>query len=332
MRMRSPLALLAVLAALPAAAASIDAATVAGVVDTFAKKIADNYVSAEAGKRAAADLRAALQRGEFKDMQDDDAFADKLSSVAQASLKDAHLDVMALPEDLEADRLPGEVPRADPASAARLGSAMQEAAKLNYGFRKSERLDGNIAYLAIDSFTQPEVAQQAVAYEMSRVRDASALIIDLRANGGGSARTGLLVAAYLFDDKPVHLADLVTRGWQRTEPLWTSPVASDLRFGARKPVYILIGKDTFSAAEGFAYALQANKRATIVGESSKGGAHQARGFRIGTRLLASIPAGLTLSPVTHRDWEGSGVQPDVKLAADKALEQATALARKAIGR
>jgi C-terminal processing protease CtpA/Prc len=98
------------------------------------------------------------------------------------------------------------------------------------------------------------------------------------------------------------------------------------RFGADKPVYVLTSNKTFSAAEDFTYNLQAIKRITVVGETSGGGAHPIQPFRIDPNLVAVIPIGRSINPITKADWEGAGVKPDVAIAADKALAKANALA------
>lgn len=91
---------------------------------------------------------------------------------------------------------------------------------------------------------------------------------------------------------------------------------------------ILAGPDTMSAGEDFAYTMQALKRATVIGEPTWGGAHPARPYRLGDHFYAVIPDRRTISPVTHSNWEGIGVIPDIKSTPDKAL----ALAREELQR
>ena len=54
---------------------------------------------------------------------------------------------------------------------------------------------------------------------------------------------------------------------------------------------MLTSGETFSAAEDFAYNLQAIKRITVVGEPTGGGAHPIQPFRISQNLVAVIPVG-----------------------------------------
>jgi C-terminal processing protease CtpA/Prc len=91
------------------------------------------------------------------------------------------------------------------------------------------------------------------------------------------------------------------------------------RYGGKKPVFILAGPGTMSAGEDFAYTMQALKRATVIGERTWGGAHPARPYRLGEHFFAVIPSRRTISPITHTNWEGVGVTPDIAAAPDKAL-------------
>jgi C-terminal processing protease CtpA/Prc len=72
------------------------------------------------------------------------------------------------------------------------------------------------------------------------------------------------------------------------------------------------------------------KRATIVGETTGGGAHPVRGHRITEHFSIGVPFARAVNPVTHTDWEGTGVEPDVKVDAPQALEVATKLAAERI--
>ena len=83
----------------------------------------------------------------------------------------------------------------------------------------------------------------------------------------------------------------------------------------------------FSAAEDFAYSLQALKRAVIVGEATKGGAHPIDVFIVESSILTQIAIGKSINPITESNWEGDEVQPDVAVPADQALETALKLAR-----
>jgi C-terminal processing protease CtpA/Prc len=90
---------------------------------------------------------------------------------------------------------------------------------------------------------------------------------------------------------------------------------------------VLTSKRTFSGGEEFAYALQSLHRATIVGETTGGGANPGRGFPLPYNLTVFVPTGRAINPITKTNWEGVGVKPDVAVDADRALDVALGLAR-----
>jgi hypothetical protein len=308
----------------------LDAATRTQVVETLAARMAQHYVDAATGIRVAGVLRQRLATHDYDGVADAEGLADRLTKELRELTRDEHTRVAYMEQALEPDRPQTLVPNPGKDDLdgwiRRLDRMLHEAHASQFGFPDSRRLANKVAYVRIDEFAEPMLAGRTVAAEMAAVSDAAALIIDLRANGGGNPETVALLCAYLFDDKPVHLNDQLTRGIGRVLPVWTQPVASDQRFGSRKPVYVLVGAETFSAAENLAYTLQALGRATVVGAPTRGGAHGGRGFRLADHFIASVPNRRTVNPVTHADWEGNGVQPDVRVDAARALETALALA------
>ena len=174
-------------------------------------------------------------------------------------------------------------------------------------------------------------AGETATAAMSFVANTDALIIDLRENGGGSPDMVALVCSYLFGAHPVHLNDLYFRPENSTHQWWTLPYVPGQRY-ENKPVYVLTSKRTFSAAEEFTYNLKSLKRATIVGETTGGGAHPGGPRRINEHFTMFLPSGRAINPVTKTNWEGTGVAPDVSVSAEKALNTAYLAALKTIAR
>jgi C-terminal processing protease CtpA/Prc len=106
------------------------------------------------------------------------------------------------------------------------------------------------------------------------------------------------------------------------EELWTQPEVVGERYGEDKPIYVLTSHKTFSAAEEFAYDLQALGRATIVGETTRGGANPGQPFELAADFTVLIPIGEAVNPITKTNWEGTGVNPDVAVPEEKAFETA----------
>lgn len=279
------------------------------LVDSIGRALNARYVFPEVATRMDADLHARVGRGEFDAVTDPSSFAQILTTDLQAISHDRHLRVR-----IGAPGRPG-----GPASRSDGPTGV---------FGRSERLESDIAYVDIVSFGFPaDAVREDASRVMSAVADAKALILDLRSNGGGDPFTVALVASYLFGDKPVHLNSLYFRPANRTDDFFTDPDVSGKKFGPDKPVFVLTSSRTFSGAEEFAYDLQTQKRATIVGETTGGGANPGGPVRLPYGLTLFVPTGRAINPITKTNWEGVGVKPDVPVAADTALDVAQRLAR-----
>jgi C-terminal processing protease CtpA/Prc len=87
-------------------------------------------------------------------------------------------------------------------------------------------------------------------------------------------------------------------------------------------VYVLTSDQTFSGAEEFAYDLQTQRRGEVVGDTTGGGAHPGGMRRVSEHFGVWVPSGRAVNPVTGTNWEGTGVRPDVPVAASDALRTA----------
>jgi C-terminal processing protease CtpA/Prc len=188
-------------------------------------------------------------------------------------------------------------------------------------------MDGNIGYIELRGFNDHEAGAETVAAAMTFLANTEAIIFDLRQNGGGSPFMVALISSYLFGDKPVHLNDLYWRKGDRTDEFWTKPAAAAKKF-PDKDVYVLTSNRTFSAGEEFTYTLKNLKRAVIVGETTGGGAHPGGMERLSEHFGVFIPAGRAINPISKTNWEGTGVEPDVKVPREQALKVAYLMALK----
>jgi len=196
----------------------------------------------------------------------------------------------------------------------------------SYDINRVERLVGNVGYVQLFGFEPPEFAGDALAAALTLVAHTDALILDLRHNQGGSAAMVTLLCSYLLPPYPtVHLNDLYWAAEGRTQQWWTIPHLPGPRYLDR-PVFVLTSPETFSAAEECAYNLQTLQRATIVGETTRGGANPGRGFRLDDHFWVFMPTGQAINPITQTNWEGTGVRPEVKVPTEVALETAHLIA------
>jgi hypothetical protein len=308
----------------PISAVRIDAAERGRVVNGAAVQLDSFYVFPDVARRMGDSARARLKRGVYDGYDSGISFARRLTDDFAAIAHDKHLSVRfsarAMPAPPSSNGKPAE-PSADEIARARRG-----AEERNCSFDKVERLDGNIGYLKFDGFEDPKFCEQTVAAAFAFLAGTRAMIIDLRENGGGSPPMVALVSSYLFDHR-THLNDLWTRQTNSTEEFWTRDTVTGRRFGGTKPVYVLTSANTFSGAEEFTNNLKVLKRATIVGETTGGGAHPVRGRPIDDRFMIGVPFARAINPVTHTNWEGVGVEPDVKVPTKDALATAERLLR-----
>src|SRR5262249_35026737 len=152
--------------------------------------VSREYFDAATGERVDAALRRAAAAGRYDGATTADALASALSHDLYDATHDKHLVVEVVRE-----RAAG--PSATQAERDEARARFVRAA--NYGVRKIEILPGNIGFLDLSSFFRPEEARDAIATAMHLVRHADALIIDMRANGGGSPGTVALLVSYLLD-------------------------------------------------------------------------------------------------------------------------------------
>ncbi|MCO1577496.1 S41 family peptidase [Crossiella sp. SN42] len=193
-------------------------------------------------------------------------------------------------------------------------------------------LDGGVAHLELAPMLFPvAMVAESIAAAFTLVAHADALIIDLRRNRGGDPDTVALVCGYLLDE-PTHLNTFYAREDESYRQFWSLPHVPGTRFGSAKPVYVLTSGTTFSAAEELSYDLQQLGRATIIGETTRGGAHPCRGFTVHPHLEATIPAARAINPISGTNWEEVGVVPDIAVPAGEALDRAHREALTTLGR
>lgn len=300
---------------------TIDAATRTQVIDGILKRLNDSYVFPEVAKKMEQSIRERVSKKEYDQVTSAKEFASKLTNDLQAVSNDKHLRVR-----YSHRAIPERGPRREPTAEER-EEEKRELAWMNHGFSKVERLPGNIGYVEFRGFMNPELGADTVAAAMNFVNGTDALIFDMRGNGGGNPAMVALVCSYLFGPEPVHLNDLYWREGDRTDEFWTKKEVAGKRY-LGKDVYVLTSKRTFSGAEEFTYNLKNLKRATIIGETTGGGAHPGGGFRISENFGMFVPTGRAISPITKTNWEGTGVTPDVTVPADQALLTAQIMALK----
>jgi len=303
-------------------APALDAAKKQAVVDEIASLLNKNYIFAETARKMEEKIRARLKSGDYDKLSGAPEFAQAVSKDLGEVSKDRHLGFAFAPETAaNIRRLRSR--NADEVKAAR-ERELNAARRDNFGFRKVEQLPGNIGYLDFRGFRSPDQAGATAVAAMNFLAYCDAIIVDLRLNGGGEPAQIQLISSYFFDE-PAHLNDLYYRARDTTENYWTLPyVPGPKPVGA--DLYILTSARTFSGAEEFTYNMKNLKRATVIGETTGGGAHPTNGMIVQEDFILRVPVGRAINPISKTNWEGTGVTPDIPVPADQAFDRAYAMA------
>jgi len=293
----------------------LDAVERQRVIHGVIANLKEHYFDRDVAQKTVDALLAYEKSGDYDAVTDERAFADLLTRQLRDVSHDMHLIV-----EYSRDTLPEHVPEQTPESLARFRKAMEQE---NCMFKKVEILPHNIGYLKLNFFPDTSVCESTATTAMTSLNHADAIIFDLRDNTGGFSDMVLLIANYLFD----HPEYMYNPRGAPTEESWTRSPVPGSRL-ADKPVYVLTSASTWSGAEQFSYNLKMLKRATLVGETTRGGTHAGVFHRIDDHFGMGIPETRAINPFSKTDWEGTGVEPDVKVKAAEALETAQKLAER----
>jgi carboxyl-terminal processing protease len=198
-----------------------------------------------------------------------------------------------------------------------------------------------VGYIKIDRFSDD--AGRLADEAMADLKDTDGLIIDVRGNSGGNL-SEMRLSSYFHADKRVEVA-LLARGYlkQLGHPVtkddmdklahvsgdytddsirgaviankggvvFVSEDLGDKRY--RNPVVVLIGPNTGSAAEGFAWDMHLAAHATFVGQPTAGYLLSAEDFKLPDGWTVTIPTQGIWDANTGMDFRDKPVPPDVRV-------------------
>jgi tetratricopeptide (TPR) repeat protein len=287
------------------------------VITKIQKLLKDHYIFPDSTLIFEQKLQQNLESGVYDALDDSKAFAQNVTRDLQMITHDKHIKLRLIEASDVSEKKEGSLHH--PVRLFRLGQ------KEHMGYFRLEWLEGNIGYLDLRRFYSPSVSGKMLTHAMHFLSSANAIIIDLRKNQGGDLDPVFL--SY-FLNHPVQLSSIYYREGDYTQEIWTIEKIEGKRM-TDIPLFLLIGKETFSAAEAFAYDLKVLKRAVLAGEPTKGGAHSVDLYKIDDRFEIYISTSRFINPVTRSNWEGSGVVPDIMIPEEQALDTTLVLAKKA---
>jgi len=296
--------------------------------DELAKMLEARFVYPETGARYAAMLRTKAGAGGYDRFTDREALARAMTDDLQAVTPDGHLKVFAGDPDAPSA---GTAPAGAPAPPPVRPPAMERAGWIAPG----------IAFVRFNLFPDDPAITAAAAKFMADHAEARTIIFDIRTHRGGGLAQMDAIFPWLFA-RPTRLLSMATRksvdaevgsvfGDAKslriveaspdfvTREHWALP-GSDTRLRDAK-IYVLTAPRTGSAAEHFALAMKQTGRGTLIGSHTAGANHFGGIEKVGA-FAAFIPVGRSYDPSNGKDWEGTGVLPDIDVAPERALVEA----------
>ncbi len=318
--MRALPALLLLLAAPAPVSAQADPS--AAVVTAARQAIAGRYVLPDTAAKLDAALAAGLKAGHYRGLAGE-ALATRLNADMAAVTPDKHLGIH---HDPAMAAMLANAPLGDDADDTPPPGMARMMLRMNGGVRAMEVLPGNIRYLAYDGFAwgTPEV-EAALRTGMAFLKGGDAYIIDISRNGGGSPGAVAAMASY-FVPEGTPLMRFEMRGKAGDE---TSAPRAPFSL-AGKPLFVVTGGGTASAAEEFATHVKAYGFGTLVGETTAGAGFRNDMVPLPGGYVLSVSTGRAVSRKTGRDSERVGVAPDIATGFADALPRAKAAAMAAV--
>ncbi|MBS1590941.1 MAG: S41 family peptidase [Bacteroidetes bacterium] len=289
-------------------------------IDSLCVVIEQNYFDTTLCKGLIGVLKEDVSKGVFAKINSPIELESKLDSMIRGFTKDNHFKVI-YDEQWVSDN---SKPKTAKQFQELLEIERQESKKINYGFREVKILGGNIGYLKLTSFENPEFATNTLTNAMSFLQNTDALILDLRNNTGGYSEMMALICSYFFNTTTEDFYLPLTEARLRKDG--KNIVVQNNVLGAagaskmfNSKLYVLTNYRTFSAAEWTAFVLKNRKRTVIVGEKTAGGSHPSNQIAISNKFSINIPIGIMVDAITQTQFEGIGVIPDIQVSANDAL-------------
>src|SRR6185436_10968381 len=287
-----------------AQSAPLTRATQTAVINSVIDRLGSTYIDADTGRLIGDHLRTRLNGNAYAALTNPAQFADVVTNDLRAVNGDLHLGLRYAPNG--------------PGPAVTGGG--NDPRFINYGIGRVEILDGNIGYLEITGFAGAPGYEEVVGDALRLLARTDAIIIDVRRNGGGSSEMSHLVFSHFPPSTPVPTIRVQRRG---SEPALRSSI--DKVPGPRRtdvPLYVLTSQGTASAAEEFSFVLKNQRRATIVGSRTAGAGHMVNSFPAGSGFSVSLSITRVTDASSKKEWERVGVQPDVAVPTEHALDAA----------
>jgi len=276
----------------------------------------ENYVFPKKGEDLQVELALLNSQGAFDTITDPAVFRRAVQITIRNIIDDKHIIFIY--------RDPKDHHPFDPKAIkdiSDLKSEYEYRKNVNFGIPELKVSENNIGYIKITKFTSPDLFGPVVRSSSEYLKNVDGLILDLRSRGGGHSDAVVLLLSYFLPPE-THVFSWKNREGREFERNWTLPFIEGHYFDDI-PVAILTSDKTFSGSEAFSYIMKHHERATLIGETTRGGAHSYKEMYPSEKYLILVPHQRILSAKTNKNWEGTGVEPTIQTSAKNALELAT---------
>jgi len=280
------------------------------LIDSISSKLMETYVFPKEAKKMCKLIKKNLSR-KYDSIMDPMKLSRIITEDLRSVYKDGHLEIFPMRPAMQEKNISEKEMELE---------RINQMRSKNFGFNRIEILAGNVGYLKLDNFEDVRFAGETAESAMKFIQNTDALIIDLRENGGGNANMIQFLSSYFFEEAK-HLNSFYVKESDDTMQYWTQSFVPGNKYTGQ-PIYILTSGFTYSAAEEFSYNLKNLERATIVGETTGGGAHPVKFYSMPELgFILKIPFGKAVNPITKSNWEQIGVKPDIEITSILAKEK-----------
>lgn len=304
----------------------LDTKTKTEVIERINDLIIERYVFSDIALQVKEYLITRLENGVYDKVKGAGQFANTLWQDLQESSNDNHFFIEYNPKRAKLIMAGKSQSKEEVEKATR---EMAEKDRLtNYGFKRLEIMKGNVGYLDLEFFCNPDYAGATAVAAMNFLANADAIIIDLRDTPGGKPTMVQLLSSYFVRGTKEGRTHLNTQEQVydgSIEQYWTISYVPGKRI-YDLDLYVLTDEYTGSAAEAFAYSMKALDRAEIIGERTRGSAHNVDFEVIQENFVMHLPVRRPVNPITGTNWEHTGVEPHISVPGKQAFDKAYVMA------
>lgn len=182
----------------------------------------------------------------------------------------------------------------------------------------------NVAYIAVDTLDSNAwsgVSDGAIGNMFVAYKDATGMIVDIRANAGGNENNAVKIASRLTYTPRVYGYTKTRNGPRHTDfdPLVTKTLQSSTGMHFDGPVVCLIGRRCMSSAEWFTLMMRACPNVTLMGDWTRGASGNPATYSLSNGVSYSVSRWIAYTD-DMEVIEDNGIAPDEYIPAELSFD------------